>query len=119
MLKIFHIFFVLSSFASFNIRMVLAQQKSALLQGKLFKVAPHIIDTVLLLSGIALVFQGNWINRDHGWIISKFIVLLFYIIFGIIAMRCSGSQRWLAFAATISCFAYIFVMAISKHGFIS
>ncbi len=119
MLKLFHIIFVLSSFASFNIRMALAQQKSALLQGKLFKVAPHIIDTLLLLSGIALVFQGNWIDKDYGWIISKFIVLLFYIIFGIIAMRCSGSKRWLAFTSAVSCFAYIFIMAISKHGFIA
>ncbi len=119
MLKFFHIIFVLSSFASFNTRMLLTQQNSTLLQGKSFKVIPHIIDTLLLLSGIALVFHGHWLNKDNGWIISKFIILLFYIIFGVIAMHSSGNKRWLAFSTAIGCFAYIFVMAISKHGFIS
>lgn len=118
MLKFFHIVFIFGSLGSFTGRVALAQLKPELLQGNLFKVAPHVIDTLLLLSGIALVIQGNWLEGDYGWIVSKFIVLLFYVLFGVITMRSSGNKRWLAFAAAIACFAYIFVVAISKQGFI-
>ncbi len=118
MLKLIHIVFVFSSFLSFNIRMILNQFQPRLLQNRILKTIPHIIDTALLVSGLSLVFLENWTAREHGWIISKFIVLIIYIVFGIIAMRSRGSKRWLAFAAAIGCFAYIFSVAISKHGFI-
>nr|WP_305909284.1 SirB2 family protein [Methylomarinum sp. Ch1-1]MDP4522185.1 SirB2 family protein [Methylomarinum sp. Ch1-1] len=94
------------------------QFNAELLQRKLFKIAPHIIDTLLLLSGIALVFQGNWLAGEYGWIISKLIVLVLYIAFAIMTMRSSGNKRWLAFAAAVASFILIFVIAITKQGFI-
>lgn len=118
MLKLFHIVFVFSSLASFTGRVALSQFNPGLLQAKLLKVAPHVIDSLLLLSGIALVIQGNWLEGEYGWIVSKFILLLFYVFFGVITMRSSGNKRWLAFAGAISCFALIFAIAIGKQGFI-
>ena len=113
-----HLFFVLASFASFSGRMALAQFKPEILQQKIFKIAPHVIDTLLLLSGVALVFYGNWLERETGWIISKLIVLVVYVILGAIAMRSLGFKRWLAFAGTIGCYVEIMLMAITKQGFI-
>ncbi len=118
MLKLIHIVFILTSFGSFIVRMALSELKPEILQRKLFKIAPHVIDTLLLLTGIVLVFQGRWLEGEYGWIISKFLVLLLYVIFGVTAMRHTGAARWLAFVAAIACFAYIFVVAISKQGFI-
>ncbi|KAF3982019.1 MAG: SirB2 family protein [Methylococcales symbiont of Hymedesmia sp. n. MRB-2018] len=40
--------------------------KPELLQLKTFKVAPHIIGTILLISGITLVIQGNWLAGEFG-----------------------------------------------------
>jgi len=118
MIKLIHIVFIFSSFISFTGRIALSVFKPSLLQNKLIKIAPHVIDTLLLLSGITLVVQGNWLAGEFGWIISKFILLLAYIGLGVMAMRCNGIKRWIAFAAAVACFISIFIIAITKQGFI-
>jgi len=118
MIKLIHLIFIFSSFISFTGRIILSVAKPALLQNKIIKIAPHVIDTILLISGFTLVFQGNWMNGEYGWIISKFILLLGYVIFGVMAMRLSGINRWISFVAAITCFIAIFITAITKNGFI-
>ena len=118
MIKSIHIIFIFISFASFFSRFALSIFKPELLQKKIIKIAPHIIDTLLLISGVTLVFQGNWLAGDFGWILSKIILLISYILLAVMAMRLKGSKRWFAFAAAVACYVYIFIIAISKHGFI-
>lgn len=118
MIKTIHLIFIFSSFISFTGRMALSVFKPTLLQNKLIKIAPHIIDTILLISGIILVIQGNWLEGEYGWIISKFILLLGYVGFGVMAMRLKGINRWVGFVAAIICFIAIFITAITKNGFI-
>ncbi|MDF1583239.1 MAG: SirB2 family protein [Methyloprofundus sp.] len=118
MIKSLHMLFILLSISSFIIRIMLAEFKPALLQAKLAKIAPHVIDTLLILTGLTLVFQGNWLSAEYGWIISKIMILLAYIGLGIGAMRNSGMKRWIYFAGALACFGYILLIAISKHGFI-
>lgn len=118
MIKSIHLIFIFSSFISFTGRMTLSVIKPSLLQNKLIKVAPHVIDTILLISGITLVIQGNYLDREYGWIVSKLILLFGYIGFGVMAMRFVGTKRWIAFAAAIGCFIAIFITAITKNGFI-
>lgn len=118
MLKSLHMLFILLSVGGFITRIMLVQFKPAWLQPKIAKIAPHVIDTVLLLSGIGLVFQGNWMAGEYGWILSKLVMLCAYIGFGVMAMRCTGLKRWAAFVIALACFGYILVIAISKHGFI-
>jgi uncharacterized membrane protein SirB2 len=115
---IIHIVFVLSSFISFITRVLLLQFKPQVLNEKFFKVAPHIIDSFLLASGIGLVVRGDWIDSgEYGWIVSKFIVLLAYIVLGAVVMRSTGVKHWLAFVAAVGCYGYILSVAVSKEGF--
>jgi uncharacterized membrane protein SirB2 len=118
MIKLIHLIFIMTSLASFIARIAFSVFKPEILQNKIIKIAPHIIDTILLVSGITLIIQGNWLEGEYGWIISKFILLLGYIALGVMAMRMKGAKRWLAFTAAIACFVYIFVIAITKNGFI-
>ncbi len=118
MIKLIHFIFIFTSLGSFVGRMGVSAFKPDLLKNKFLKVAPHIIDTILLLSGITLVIQGNWIAGEYGWILSKVILLLAYIAFGVMAMRCKGVKRWVAFVGAIASFISIFVIAITKNGFI-
>ncbi len=74
MIKTIHLIFIFISFGSFVGRMALSLFKPEVLQNKILKIAPHIIDTVLLISGITLVVEGNWLEGEFGWIISKFIL---------------------------------------------
>lgn len=113
-----HIVFVLLSFISFVARVALSEFKPEVLSVKIFKIAPHVIDTLLLLSGITLVMNGGWIaSGNYGWIISKFMVLLAYIGLGVLTMRSTGAKRWGAFAGALVCYGYILSVAITKHGF--
>ena len=113
-----HITLVLTSFFSFIIRVILVVLKSSLLKNKFFKITPHVIDTLLLLSGITLVLQGAWLDGDYDWIITKLIILLVYIILGVIVMRGRGVKRWLAFIGTLGCYGYIIAVAVTKQSFL-
>lgn len=115
MIKLLHLTFVLLAIASFVSRFILSTMHSELLKQKAFKIAPHIIDTLLLLSGITLVFQGQWLAGEYGWIVAKIMALLCYIGLGVFAMRSEGTTRWLAFAGAILCFIYIGIVAVSKN----
>ena len=115
MLKIFHLTFVMLSLFSFVGRVALSEIRPEILQQKALKIAPHVIDTLLLLSGITLVFQGHWLSGEYGWIVAKIIALLGYIGLGVVVMRNRGTERWLAFAGAMACFAYIGIVAVSKN----
>ncbi|MDO9105405.1 MAG: SirB2 family protein [Methylovulum sp.] len=115
MIKILHLTFILMSVVSFVGRVIISETQPALLKQKLFKIAPHIIDSALLLSGIALVFQGQWLSTEHGWIIAKLCALVVYIGLSIVVMRNRGTTRWLAFSGAMLCFAYIGIVAVTKN----
>ncbi|GAW87076.1 conserved hypothetical protein [Bathymodiolus platifrons methanotrophic gill symbiont] len=110
--------FILLSVGGFITRIMLAEFKPDILRAKVLKIAPHVIDTILLLSGITLVFQGNWMAGEYGWILTKVVMLIAYIGFGVMAMRSTGLKRWGAFVLALVCFGYIGMVAVTKHGFI-
>jgi uncharacterized membrane protein SirB2 len=115
MIKTLHLTFVLLSIFSFVGRVILSETRPAILKQKLFKIVPHIIDTVLLLSGITLVFIGDWLSGDYGWIIAKIIALFGYIGLGVVVMHNRGTTRWLAFIGAMACFVYIGIVAVTKN----
>jgi uncharacterized membrane protein SirB2 len=118
MIKLFHLTFVLLSISSFVGRVILSVIHPTLLKQKIFKILPHIIDTLLLISGITLVFQGGWLSMQFGWIIAKIVALVGYIFLGVIVMRNSGNVRWIAFAGAIFCYVYIALVAVTKNAFL-
>ncbi|MGR9044982.1 MAG: SirB2 family protein [Gammaproteobacteria bacterium] len=115
MLKQIHMLFVVLSFAGFTSRIIMAEINPYVLKLKWVRIAPHVIDTLLLLSGVLLVFAGNWLSSDYSWIIAKIIALLLYIALGVLAMRIQGKIRWLAFTGAVLCFLYIARVAVSKQ----
>jgi uncharacterized membrane protein SirB2 len=118
MIKHLHLTFVLLSLLSFVGRVVLAQIRPAILQQKAMKIAPHVINTILLLSGMTLVFQGSWLSGEYAWIIAKIVVLFGYVGLGILTFRLEGQQRWQAFGGAMLCFIYIAMAAVTKHVFL-
>lgn len=115
MIKFFHLSFVLISIIGFVSRVVLSETHPELLKQKLFKIAPHVVDTLLMLSGIMLVFQGAWLTAEYGWIIAKIVALAGYIGLGVMTMRNRGTVRWLAFGGAMTCFVYIGIVAVTKN----
>lgn len=115
MIKLLHLSFILLSISSFVGRVILSETQPLLLKQTLFKVAPHIINGVLLLTGFILVFQGHWMSIEHNWITAKLIAVIVYIALGILVMRQRGMLRWLAFTGAMLCFAYIGMVAVTKN----
>lgn len=115
MLKILHLSFVLLAVSGFIVRVILSETHPHLLKLKTARIVPHIIDTLLLISGLVLVFHGHWLSRPYAWLIAKLIGLFGYIGFGAITLRRRGSAKWLAFAGALGCLAYIGQVAITKQ----
>lgn len=104
------------SIIGFIVRGALALQGSALLQKKFVKIAPHVIDTVLLLSAIGLAATIHQYPFTSAWLTAKLIGLVVYIFLGLVTLRFARSQpvRAIAYFAAIATFFYIGAVAFAK-----
>lgn len=117
-MKHLHLLFVAIVALSFIGRVILAEYRPALLAEKWIKLSPHILAGLLVLSGIVLVFQGDWISAgNYGWIIAKIVLLVVFIGLGLMTMREQGQKRWLAFGGALFCLFYIIKVAFTKQVF--
>lgn len=84
-LKHIHVTLVVISVLFFILRFFWRSMDAQISKQKWVKIAPHIIDTLLLVSIVALVWQGLMLGS--AWYMNKTVGLIGYIVFGIIAMR--------------------------------
>jgi uncharacterized membrane protein SirB2 len=117
MLKHLHMLFVAAVTLAFFGRVYLAQYKPELLANKWIKISPHVLASLLLVTGFGLVFQGNWLESDYSWIIVKLVLMLVFIGLGLLTMKSQGERRWIAFAAAVFCLIYIIKIAFTKQVF--
>ena len=72
---------------------------------KWVKIAPHVIDTLLLTLGVVMAFNIGASLFD-GWLGAKLLGLLAYIGFGVVTMRAdSQGVKIAAFIAALVCVA--------------
>jgi len=112
-----HMGLALLSVTLFFIRGLWMMADSPLPQRRLVKIAPHIIDTLLLLSAIVLVVQTRQYPWEHSWLAAKIIALLVYIGIGLVAMRLGRSKqiRGFAWLLALLVFAYMLLVAIHRN----
>lgn len=115
-LKHLHMLCAVISIIGFIVRGALRIQGSALLQNKFVKIAPHVVDTLLLLSAIGLTISIQQYPFTTGWLTAKLIGLLVYIGLGVVAMRIAKTQtvRVIAYLLAIVVFFYIGSVAFAK-----
>ena len=120
LLKSIHISAVVLSGALFFIRGRWMLHGSPRLQQTWVKVVPHIIDTVLLASAIALTLRIHQYPLTHNWLTAKVLGLLLYIALGMIALKRGRSRqvRLLAWLAALVVFLYIVAVAVTHHALI-
>lgn len=89
---------------------------SALLEQKPTRILPHVIDTVFLLSGVAMLFMLSLNPFTVDWLLAKIAGLIAYILLGMIALRRGPTRgtRVTAFIGAVLVFAYIVGVAISR-----
>jgi len=116
LVKTIHVGCALLSILGFTARGVLMMRDSAILQMRLLKIAPHIIDTLLLGSAIWLAVSYGLSPADNPWLLAKIIALLVYIGLGTVALKRGKTKqvRIIAWFAALLVFAYIVAVAVSK-----
>jgi len=74
------------------------------------------IDTLFLLSGIALVWMLHLNVFSESWLLAKFAGLIVYIVLGTFAIKRGATLqiRIIAFVGALAVFAYIVGVALAK-----
>ncbi|WP_313951471.1 SirB2 family protein [Accumulibacter sp.] len=116
MLKYLHVGTVVLSGAGFFLRGLWMLRRSPWLQRPMVKVVPHIVDTLLLASAIAMAVISAQYPFAVDWLTAKLIGLLVYIGCGTMALKRGRSQRQRAlfFVAALAAFAYIVSVALTR-----
>jgi uncharacterized membrane protein SirB2 len=116
-LKMIHVTSVAISYLLFSLRSVWMMQGSAALQQRWVRITPHVVDTVLLTSAIALAIMIHQNPIHNSWLSAKVVGLLLYIGFGMIALRFGKTRkaRISAWIAAQIVFFYIVLVAVTKN----
>ncbi|RZA30721.1 MAG: regulator SirB [Lysobacteraceae bacterium] len=116
-LKHLHVTFVVLSGLLFLVRGIWMLRDSARLQQRWVRIAPHIIDTLLLASAIGLAIVSHQYPGQMPWLTAKVVALVVYIVLGTVALKRGRTRqaRVLAFAGALASFAYIVAVAITKN----
>ena len=116
LLKYSHLALALVSVSGFAIRGYWMLTSSPRLAARLTRIAPHIVDTLFFLSGVALVLHLELPVMASVWLLAKLVAIVVYIVFGAIALRRGPTLqvRMVAFVIALAAFAYIVGAALSK-----
>lgn len=115
LLKNLHVFFVASSYALFFLRGIWSLNGSAIMRQRWVRIVPHFVDTLLLISALALAYTIGQYPFVDAWLTAKIAGLLLYVGLGFIALRAGmhKSIRIICWLAAQAAFAYIVLVAMS------
>lgn len=116
LLKQVHVACAVLSYAGFFVRGVWMMRGSAMLERRWVRIVPHVNDTVLLASAIAIAAMSRQYPFVQGWLTAKLLALVLYIGLGMLALR-PGRPRLLrigAWLAALMVFLYIVWVALTR-----
>ena len=110
-----HVGCVILSLGGFAARGALMLAGSPLLDARWVRIAPHIVDTVLLASAAWLAWAIRQYPFVDGWLTAKVIGLVLYIGFGMVALRRGRTKaiRAAFFALALLSAAYVVSVALA------
>ncbi|MBA4143540.1 MAG: SirB2 family protein [Nitrosospira sp.] len=116
-LKALHVASVAISYLLFSVRGIWMMHESPMLKQRWVKITPHVVDTVLLTSAVALAVMIDQDPLHDSWLSAKVLGLLLYIGLGMISLRFGKTRRarisaWIAAQAV---FLYIVLVAVTKN----
>jgi len=116
-IKHLHLTLVAASVLFFLVRFVLHLRQSPIMDKKLVKIAPHVIDTFLLLSGLLLCVLIKQYPFVDPWLTEKIGAVVAYIFLAAISLKAQKSTLFKVFAAlgAIGWVVYAAKLAIFKQ----
>lgn len=114
-IKHIHVWLVLLSIGGFAVRFLWLMGNSSKLQLRAVKIAPHVIDTLLLVTGVTLAVMLRYSPFDYSWFSIKLLLVITYIGLGITAFKISHKHLRAIFgiSALLTACAII-ILATSK-----
>jgi uncharacterized membrane protein SirB2 len=116
LVKYLHVASVVLSLSGFAVRGALMLRGSPWLNARFVRIAPHVVDTVLLGSAAWLAWFLQQYPLVHGWLTAKVVGLLAYIGFGMVALKRGRTLRTRAvfFVLAIAAAAYVVSVALTR-----
>ncbi|MBT5153292.1 MAG: SirB2 family protein [Gammaproteobacteria bacterium] len=111
-----HIAAVCLSGSFFLLRGIWMIQENTLLEKKIVRIAPHVIDTVLLVSGVVLAVLVQQYPGVDSWLTVKVLALIAYIVLGVFALRRGKTKtaRVSYMAAAIAVFGFMVSVSLTR-----
>lgn len=80
------------------------------------RIAPHVVDTLLIVAGIGLALILRQYPFVNSWLTAKLTALLVYIVLGHVAVRRARakSRKIAAWVAALAVLFYIYAVAYTK-----
>jgi uncharacterized membrane protein SirB2 len=118
-LKTIHVLAATLTISGFLLRGYWMLIESDKLRLRATRVVPHVVDTLFLLSGAAMVWVLQVNPFTQSWLVAKFTGLIAYILLGTLAIKRGKTlhARLIALVGAVSVFAYIAGVAFAKSPF--
>ena len=85
-----------------------------LLKVKPVRILPHVVDTLLLISGLTMALSAGY-SLTSGWLAAKLLALLAYIGFGVLTLRGSTTpMKLVGISGALASLAYLFSVAMTR-----
>lgn len=110
-LKTLHLCAAATSLTLFLFRAQLMLRRSAALEKRLWRTVPHVVDTLLLASGVGLLFLFAGAPLAELWFQFKLVLLMAYIFFGALALRYGRTYRIRAGALVVALVLFALIVA--------
>ena len=115
-LKHTHLTALALSFLLFFIRGYLMMRNSSASKHRVFLIAPHIVNLLLIGSGIALAVVMHFNPANQPWLAVKLVALVVYIALGILTFKHPVLKiRKILWISALVVFAFIVSVAQSKN----
>jgi uncharacterized membrane protein SirB2 len=117
LLKALHQTMVALSIAGFTARWIARLVGAAWVDHRAVRALPHVVDTLLLASGLGIAWTLHLTPSAAPWLTAKLVALVVYIGLGVIALRAGAprGRRLVAGAAALVTFGYIVGVAVTKN----
>jgi uncharacterized membrane protein SirB2 len=112
-LKHVHVTCVVLSGLGFLLRGGWMLYGSPLLRARATRIAPHVIDTLLLGSALMMAWQSGQYPFVQGWLTAKFFGLLGYIACGTVALKRGRTPGIRAVFLVLAVLAYAYIVAVA------
>lgn len=114
-MKILHVSAVTLSIGLFAYRGLLMLRRSEQLDSRVWRTLPHVVDTILLASGLGLVFYLGGAPLQEPWLQFKLALIMLYIFVGAVALR-YGKTYKIRIAALMVALLLVLLIVVTALG---